>query len=84
MRAACRILGLALFVGASLWWWATGANRGWTKTQVPVTTLDEITGITGIRYEQRLVPGVDVLIPSALIAAALFGGSFFRRQAPAR
>ena len=62
------------------WWWVAGANRGWTKTSVPVTFVDEITGIEGVRYEERLVPGLDVLAGTSVLAGLLFGGSCFIRS----
>ena len=34
-----------VLLAAGATWLATGANRGWTKTSVPVKTLDEVTGI---------------------------------------
>ena len=81
MKLALRLLAVALFLAATLWWLAAGANRGWTKTQVPVTTLDEVTGLSGITYEKRFVPGLEVLGLAGLGAAALAGASFFSRNA---
>jgi hypothetical protein len=40
---------------------ATGAHRGWTKTQVATITVDEITGIAGRSYEKQFVAGVEFL-----------------------
>ncbi len=52
---------VGLAVGVTAWWGAAGAHRGWTQTSVPVKELDEVTGIEAIRYEERMVPGIDVL-----------------------
>ena len=71
-----RILALVLLVAATLTWLVTGANRGWTKTKVQKRTLDEVTGIEGISYEQRFLPGVDFLV-AALVGSTLLAGTSF-------
>ena len=83
MRRTLRILAAALAVGVSLWWLATGSNRGWTKTRVPITVVDEVTGISGpAGYQDRLVPGVEVLALAWMGGVALFGVSFFVARNP--
>lgn len=81
MKTILRTLAAALLLGALALWLAAGASRGWTKTSVPVKTLDTVTGIEAVNYEKRFVPGLDFL-GSALVASALLGGlSFlFRKQ----
>jgi len=79
-----RILALALIVAAAAVWLATGANAGWTKTSVPKETLDSVTGITGITYDHRLVPGIDFLGAAALGSTLLAGASFFIGKPPAQ
>ena len=66
-------------------WLATGANRGWTKTSVPVKTLDAVTGIEGVTYQAKFLPGVDFL-GAALVGAALLAGIslFFRTKTETR
>ena len=76
MRPTLRLLALLVLVGVAAWWAATGAHRGWSKSSVEVRTLDEITGIEKIDYEDRFVPGVDTLAFGAAAAAALAGLSF--------
>lgn len=76
MRQILRILALMLALAATGTWLGTGANRGWTKTSVPVITVDEITGIEAVNYEQRFVPGLDFL-GAALVGASLLAGSSF-------
>ena len=80
MRKNLRILALVLALSAAGTWLATGGNRGWTKTSVPVKTVDEITGLEGVSYERRFVPGLDFLGAVLLGAACLAGGSFFFRN----
>jgi hypothetical protein len=71
---------LVLLVTSLSWWLAAGAHRGWTQTSVPVKTLDEVTGIEGIDYQKRFVPGVDVLALAALVSGTLAGLSLLVRK----
>ncbi len=80
MKTVLRLLAVILFFGTALWWFKTGRNRGWTKNQVAVEKLDETTGIVGIDYEDRLVPGVDILGAAAAGALVLTGLSFLGRR----
>jgi hypothetical protein len=80
MKKALRILALAVVLVAVAIWAATGANRGWTKTSVPVKTLDEVTGIEGITYQKKFLPGVDFLGAAGVGAIFLAGASFLFRN----
>ena len=80
MKKLIRVLALVLVVGSLGVWLATGMNHGWTKTLVPVKTLDEVTGIEGITYEKHFVAGVDFLGAGLLGAVVLTGISFFFRN----
>ena len=75
LRAFAAILVLA----AAGMWLAAGANRGWTKTSVPVQRTDEVTGITVDDYQKRFVPGIDFLGASVLGSGILAGVSFLFR-----
>jgi hypothetical protein len=78
-----RIVAAILILAAVGVWLATGANRGWTKTSVPVKKTDEVTGITVDEYQKRFVPGVDLLGAALLGSALLAGASFlFRKPQP--
>ncbi len=77
MRRILQILALLLVLGGVITWLATGANRGWTKTSVPVKTLDDVTGIEGISYQKKFLPGVDFLGATFGGAILLAGASFF-------
>ena len=72
-----RILAVIIVLGAAAFWAASGANRGWTKTSKERKTLDKVTGIEGVTYEQKFVPGVDFLGAAAVGAAMLAGVSVF-------
>jgi hypothetical protein len=77
MKTILRILAVALLLIAAVTWGLTGTNRGWTKTSLPVKTVDEVTGIEGITYRDGFFPGIDFLGGAALGAATLAGISFF-------
>jgi hypothetical protein len=73
MKCTLGILAaIAALAGVTLWL-ATGASRGWTRTSVPIKTVDPVTGIEGIEYRSQFVPGVDFLA-GALLGAAGLGG----------
>ena len=80
MKKSLRILALLVVVAAATTWLVTGANRAWTKTSVPVKTLDEVTGIEGITYQKKFLPGVDFLAVAFGGAAMLFAASFIFRK----
>ena len=78
-----RTAAVLLFLAALVSWVAAGANRGWTKTSVPVKRTDEVTGITVDDYQKRFVPGIDFLGAALLGSAILAGASFLvRNQQP--
>ena len=81
MDRAFRLLALILVVAAALAWLVLGAHGGWTQASVPVKTVDEVTGIEGIEYRARFVPGLDFLGGAFAGAGLLAGASFlFRNQ----
>jgi hypothetical protein len=84
VKTILRVLALILLVGAIGFWAASGANRGWTKTSVPVKTLDDVTGIEGVTYHKKFVPGVDFLAAAGAGAMVLVAVSFLFRTKQAR
>ncbi|MDB6031863.1 MAG: hypothetical protein JWM16_2201 [Verrucomicrobiales bacterium] len=82
MKKSLSLLAILIAFGATSFWALSGANRGWTKTSVPVKTLDEVTGIEGVQYQSHFVPGLDFLSVSLAGAGVLFGASFFFRKQP--
>jgi hypothetical protein len=74
MRRSLQILALGAALAAGSFWLATGAQRGWTKTSVPVKTVDDVTGIEGITYRKHFVPGLDFL-GAALLGAGILAGA---------
>jgi hypothetical protein len=79
MKRTFRIIAAVLVIGAIAFWVAAGANRGWTKTRVPKKVVDEVTGLEGIQWQDKFVPGVDFLGAVLLGAGFLAGVSFLSR-----
>ena len=80
MKKILQILALLVVLVTAATWLATGANRGWTKTSLPVKTPDPVTGIDGISYQPKFLPGVDFLGVSFAAAGLLAGASLFFRK----
>jgi hypothetical protein len=80
MRKSLQLLALAAALASTVLWLAAGANRGWTKTSVEVRTLDEVTGIEGISYRKKFLPGVDFLGAAFGGCAVLAGASLLFRK----
>jgi hypothetical protein len=80
VKRALIAFALVLTLAAGLFWLGAGANRGWTKTLVPIVTVDEVTGIEGITYQKKLVPGLDFLGISFATAAVLAAASLWIRN----
>lgn len=79
-RKIIRWLATAGFAAVAVWWLAAGRNPGWTKTQVAVTKIEEITGIPEVVYEDRFVPGVDILGVAGIAALFLVGLTCFGKR----
>ena len=80
MKRTLQLVALLVLVATAATWLGTGANRGWTKTSVAVKTLDDVTGIEGITYQKKFLPGVDFLGAGAAVAVGLAGASLFFRK----
>ncbi|KXU37092.1 hypothetical protein AXK12_02300 [Cephaloticoccus capnophilus] len=74
-----RLLSAFCLVFGIVYWSGKGAHTGWSMNRVPVTQVDEITGIEFITYEDRFVPGIEWLGGAVGLAAVAFGLSFFFR-----
>ena len=82
-KSLLRAVAAILIVAAAGMWLAAGANRGWSKTSVPVKRTDEVTGITVDDYQKRFVPGIDFLGAALLGSGILAGASLlFRTKQP--
>jgi len=83
VKVILRLVALVLFLVSVAYWGAAGANRGWTKTRVPVKTVDEVTGIEGVSYQEKFVPGVDFLAVATAGGIVIAAVSFLFRTKPA-
>jgi hypothetical protein len=79
MKKTLRLIAATLVVGSIAFWLAAGANRGWTKTHVPKKIVDEVTGLEGVQWQNKFVPGVDFLAAALLGAGILAGISILIR-----
>ena len=80
MRRTLRIVAIILVLAVAAYWLAAGANLGWTKTSVPLKTVDEVTGLDHIEWQARFVPGIDFLGATLVVAVVLAGASFAFRH----
>lgn len=80
MKRILQIFAALILLASVITWAAAGASRGWTKTEVQVKTLDEVTGIEGISYRKKFQPGVDFLGGAIAGAGLLAAASFFFRK----
>jgi hypothetical protein len=80
MKRALQILAVVLAVATLSVWLAKGANTGFTKNRIQVKTVDPITEIEQVEWQDRFLPGVDFLGGGLVVAGALLGGSFFIRK----
>jgi hypothetical protein len=85
MKRLLRILAVLVALAGLAYWLAAGANTGWTKNRVAKRTVDEVTGIEAVTFEDRFVPGIDFLGGAAVGAGTLLGLSFLfrKKQKPA-
>ena len=77
MKTILRNMSLGFMLAAVAFWIVSGANRGWTKTQVARETRDAVTGISGVTYEKKFVPGLDFLAAAALCSLILTAAAWF-------
>jgi len=80
MKLGLKRAALVIALAAVALWLALGANRGWTKTSVPIKVVDEVTGIEANVYKSRFVPGVDFLGVALAGAGVLAGCSILIRN----
>jgi hypothetical protein len=83
-RTALRAAALVLLLSVLAYWVVKGAHRGWSQNRVPVSKTDEITGIVFTTYDDRFIPGVEVLGAAVALSAALAAASFFVRSIPTK
>jgi hypothetical protein len=82
MKRIIQIVAVLVTLVGITFWAAKGANRGWTKTQVQVKTVDEVTGLDDIKWKDEFLPGVDFVGGVLLGAGILAGASLLIRNKP--
>ncbi len=75
-RRALRIAAVIILAGVLGFWYAKGANPGWTKTSITHKQVDDVTGIEGITYQKGFLPGLDFLAAGVIISTFIAGASF--------
>jgi hypothetical protein len=80
MKRIFQVLALFVALAAVGVWLAGGAQRSWTRTSIAIKTVDEVTGIDGITYQRRFVPGIDFLGGALFGATVLAGASLLFRN----
>lgn len=75
-----RVAAALLVLGTLGFWLAQGSHRGWSQHRVPTKQVDEVTGLEFVTYEERYVPGVEVLAAGIGAGALLLGVSLFFRK----
>lgn len=64
-------LSLILFSATLIFWLSQGAHTGWSQTQVKVMQYDEITEIEFPVWEDKFVPGVEILGIGVFLSVAV-------------
>lgn len=83
LRLPLRVVGLVIALGTLVFWASSGAHRGWSKDRVAIEKTDEVTGLEYREFEERFVPGIDVLAIGLAAGLGLAAVSFlFRNQKP--
>ena len=80
MKRAIQIAAAVLAIATVGLWFAKGANSGWTKNRVQVKTLDPVTEIEQVEWQNKFLPGVDILGGGLAVAGALTVGALFIRK----
>jgi uncharacterized membrane protein YraQ (UPF0718 family) len=76
LRTFLRLIAAICLAGVIGLWVTLGAEKGWTKTSVPIQKTDEITGIEYPVFENRFVPGLDFLVAGCAGSIFLAAVSF--------
>ena len=79
-RIALRLISTLLIVATAGYWFAAGAHRGWSMDKVPVEQVDEITGLNYTTYEDRYVPGIEVLGAGVVLGGLILVGTLFGKS----
>jgi hypothetical protein len=76
MKTGLRVAALAVLLVALATWLFGGAHRV-SATSVLKREPDPVTGLENMHFEKQLVLGLDFLAAAGVVAAGLFGASWF-------
>ena len=79
-RVILRIAGALLALAFFSYWAAAGFNTGWTKDQVAIKKIDEVTGIEFVEYKKHFVPGLEFLVAGVGFGLGVIGVTFLFRK----
>lgn len=82
-RLPIRLFASLLLITVLGFWLKGGGHTGWSMDRVPVQKIDEITEIEYTVYEERYVPGLDVLaigVAGAIVCFSLTFLPFFKSK----
>lgn len=82
MKRTLQLFALLAVLAAAGTWLATGANRGWTKTETQTESIEPVTEMRVLHTEKTFQPGVDFLGAAFGSAALLTGASLLFRNKP--
>jgi hypothetical protein len=81
VRKILRVFAAVVLLIAPVLWLTTGASRSlFTKTSIPVTSVDAVTGLERVDWKPGFEPGIDFLAASGAAAVVLAGASFLFRK----
>jgi len=84
MKNKVHIVSAVVAIATFAVWASGGFHTGWSQTQIPVTGMDEITGIEFTVYEDGFVAGLEFLAGglflAALISVISLSVPFFRKR----
>jgi hypothetical protein len=80
MKRTLIIVAVVLAVLTGSFWAVKGAHTGWTQNKQQVKTIDPITEIEQIEWQEKFLPGLDFLGIGLGLAGAVFVGSLFCRN----
>ena len=67
------VLSMGLLIG---YWFFAGAHTGWSMNRVPFEQTDEITGLVYTTYDERYVPGIEILGGGLTLVLVFLGLTF--------
>jgi hypothetical protein len=74
------VSGWGVIVATAGCWAAMGCHLGWSQDRRALRSIDAVTGLEHITYEDRFLPGVDALLGATVVSAVLLLSAAFLRH----